>query len=310
METVEVSGRPPKNENKTVLVIGKLDGVHLGHQYLLHEAKKTVRSGEQLAVYSFSDHPKWVLKGEEEYNYTLTSSQHKREILDRFGVYRYYHVQFTEEYARTSPETFVFEHLSQMNLSRIVVGEDFRFGKGRGSDAEGLAELCRQIDIPVTILPVVKLNGEKISSTTIRTLVQQGHMEAAQAMLSRPFELTGIVEKGEQLGRELGFPTLNLGQIEEYVEVKPAVYLGVVELDETPEHYYTLISAGYRPTVNGDSYKVEAYLLDYSGDLYNHKVRIKFLRHLRDEVDFNGIEALVEQMKEDERKARLILGID
>ncbi|KHE67227.1 riboflavin kinase, partial [Halobacillus sp. BBL2006] len=187
----------------------------------------------------------------------------------------------------------------------------FRFGKGRGSDAEGLADLCRQLDIPVTILPIVKLNSEKISSTTIRSLVKQGRMEAAQAMLGRPFELTGVVEKGEQLGRELGFPTLNLGGIEEYVEVKPAVYLGVVQIsEESPEHYYTLISAGYRPTVNGDSYKVEAYLLDYSGDLYNQNVRIKFLRHLRDEVDFKGVEVLVEQMKEDEREARLILGLE
>jgi riboflavin kinase/FMN adenylyltransferase len=302
METIEVTGRPPQNEKETVLVIGKMDGIHLGHQTLLHEANKASARNEEIAVYGFSEH----LKGEK-----LTSSSHKRELLESFGVDRYYHVQFTEEYARTSPETFVFEHLDQLNLSRIIVGEDFRFGKGRGSDAKGLANLCRQIDISVTILPIVKLNSEKISSTKIRSLVRQGRMEAAEAMLGRPFELTGIVEKGEQLGRELGFPTLNLGEIEEYVEVKPAVYLGVVQISkQSSEHYYTLISAGYRPTVNGDSYKVEAYLLDYSGNLYNQNVRVKFLRHLRDEVDFKGVEALVEQMKEDEREARLILGLE
>ncbi|KHE67180.1 riboflavin kinase, partial [Halobacillus sp. BBL2006] len=132
METIEVTGRPPQNEKETVLVIGKMDGIHLGHQTLLHEANKASTRDEGIAVYSFSEHPKWVLKGEEEYKYTLTSSHHKRELLESFGVDRYYHVNFTEEYARTSPETFVFEHLDQLNLSRIIIGEDFRFGKGRG----------------------------------------------------------------------------------------------------------------------------------------------------------------------------------
>ena len=133
-------------------------------------------------------------------------------------------------------------------------------------------------------------------------------MEAAQSMLGRPFEMTGIVEKGEQLGRQLGFPTLNMGNIQDYVELRPGVYLGLVDLSDDSS-YYTLVSAGYRPTVNGDSYKVEAYLLDFSGDLYGRQVTLKFYRHLRDEVNFEGLDALVEQMKMDELEARKILGI-
>ncbi|QAS52593.1 bifunctional riboflavin kinase/FAD synthetase [Halobacillus litoralis] len=310
METIEVNGQPPHNKEPLVLIIGKMDGVHLGHQSLLREAERLASAEDKIAVYGFSDHPKWVLKGDEEFKYMLSKEEDKQRRLEGFGVDRYYHVHFTKEYAKTSPEEFVLEHLSRLNVRHIVVGEDFRFGKGRGSDAEGLAELCTQIGAEVSIVPGVMLNGAKVSSTDIRTHVKEGRMEAAQAMLGRPFELTGIVEKGEQLGRELGFPTLNMGDIEDYVNVKPAVYLGLVKIvQDAPEYYYTLISAGYRPTVNGDSYKVEAYLLDFSGDLYNRKVSVQFLRHLRDEVNFDGMDALVEQMNQDEREARSILGL-
>ncbi|WP_226585589.1 bifunctional riboflavin kinase/FAD synthetase [Halobacillus litoralis] len=311
METIEVHGQPPHNSDPVVLIIGKMDGVHLGHQSLLKEAKRLAGPEDQVAVYGFSDHPKWVLRGDEEFKYALSTEQDKRLRLEQYGVDRYYHVHFTKEYAKTSPEEFVLEHLKRLNVRQVVVGEDFRFGKGRGSDAEGLAELCQSIGTDVSIVPGVMLNGSKVSSTDIRSQVSKGRMEVAQAMLGRPFELTGTVEKGEQLGRQLGFPTLNVGQIDDYVKVKPGVYLGLVQLvQEAPEYYYTLISAGYRPTVNGDSYKVEAYLLDFAGDLYNQSVTVKFLRHLRGEENFNGMDALVDQMKKDEQNAREILGLE
>ncbi|MYL72557.1 bifunctional riboflavin kinase/FAD synthetase [Halobacillus litoralis] len=310
MEMIEVQGQPPHNSEPVVLIIGKMDGVHLGHQSLLQEAERLATEEDKIAVYGFSDHPKWVLRGDESYKYSLSTIEDRQTRLEQFGVDRYYHVHFTKEYAKTSPEEFVLQHLNRLNVRHVIVGEDFRFGKGRGSDAEGLAELCQQIGADVSIVPGVQLHDRKVSSTDIRTHVTQGRMEAAQAMLGRPFEITGVVEKGEQLGRQLGFPTLNIGDIEEYVKVKPGVYLGLVKkVQEAPEYYYTLISAGYRPTVNGDSYKVEAYLLDFSGDLYDQKVTVQFLRHMRDEENFDGMDALIEQMHEDEKNARAILGI-
>ncbi|MYL39473.1 bifunctional riboflavin kinase/FAD synthetase [Halobacillus litoralis] len=310
MELIEVQGRPPENQEPVVLIIGKMDGVHLGHQSLLEEAEKLARPEDKIAVYGFSDHPKWVLRGEESFKYGLSTLEDKLARLERFGVDRYYHVHFTKEYAKTSPDEFVLEHLNRLNIQHVIVGEDFRFGKGRGSDAEGLAELCREIGAGISIVPGVMLHGAKVSSTDIRTHVSNGRMEAAQAMLGRPYEVTGVVEKGEQLGRTLGYPTLNVGGIDGYIKAKPGVYLGLVKLvQDSPEYYYTLISAGYRPTVNGDSYKVEAYLLDFSGDLYDRKVTVKFVRHLRDEENFDGVDALVAQMQKDEQKARRILGL-
>ncbi|MCP3029400.1 bifunctional riboflavin kinase/FAD synthetase [Halobacillus sp. A5] len=311
METIDVSAVPPKNNKRTILLIGKFDGLHLGHQKLLSRARALRQKDEEIAVFGFSDHPLWVLKGEAAYEKSLSSYQDKLQLLEKAGVDRYYHINFTKEYAQITPEQFVKEQIGQLNVSCIVIGEGFRFGKGRHADVNGLKELCLEQEIKVAIVPHVSFQHEKVSSTTIRHHTAAGRMEAAQSMLHRPFEMTGVVEKGEALGRQLGFPTLNVGRIDEYVRPKPGVYIGVVQVQgsASDEYYYTLISAGYRPTVNGDSYKVEAYLLDFSGDLYERTVTVQFLRFMRGEENFDGLDELVQQMEKDEEEARGILGL-
>ncbi|MFC7062906.1 bifunctional riboflavin kinase/FAD synthetase [Halobacillus seohaensis] len=312
METIEVTALPPASTKPTTLLIGKFDGLHLGHQQLLNEANTLRESGEEIAVFGFSDHPLWVLKEDSKYEKSLSSYQDKLHLLEHASVDRYYHIYFTKEYAQITPEQFVREQLGQLNLTRVIVGEGFQFGKGRNADVRGLANLCKEQGISVITLPHVTFDNEKISSTEIRNNVAKGRMESVQALLGRPFETTGVVVKGEALGRQLGFPTLNLAEIEEYVEPNPGVYLGVVEVhyEKSSAHYFSLISAGYRPTVNGETYKVEAYLLDFSGDLYGRNITVKYLRFMRGEENFNGLDELVENMKEDERNARQILGLD
>ncbi|TGB02004.1 riboflavin kinase [Halobacillus salinus] len=269
METIHVKERIPQSNRPQIAVIGAFDGLHLGHQHILDTARTFVTDHIELAVYQ------WPGSG------GLTSYQDQVRLLSEFGVDRFYHC--------IKPFS-----VDELQAERLIV-------------SESMADQVGDTDIPVTVVPDAKHQGEPITSERIRTLVTAGKMEAVQSMLGRPFEITGVVEKGEQLGRQLGFPTLNLGQIEEYVEVKPAVYLGTVQVDT--DYYYTLISAGYRPTVNGDSYKVEAYIMGFSGNLYDKQVSVKFLRHLRDETDFQGLDVLVEQMKQDERYAREILGL-
>ncbi|WP_101846846.1 bifunctional riboflavin kinase/FAD synthetase [Halobacillus sp. Marseille-P3879] len=311
MKTFEVTDLPPENNKSTILLIGKFDGLHLGHQQLLDKANALRQNNEDISVFGFSEHPLWVLKGDETYKRSLSSYQDKLQTLEKSGVDRYYHIKFTKEYAQITPEQFVHEHITQLNVSTIVVGEGFRFGKGRNADAEGLKQLCQEHDISVFILPHITLQHEKVSSTKVRLHVAEGRMEAVQSLLNRPFELTGIVEHGEALGRQLGFPTLNVGGIEEYVRPKPGVYIGTVQVQgsQAGEYYYTLISAGYRPAVKGESYKVEAYLLDFSGDLYDRIVTVKFLRFIRGEENFDGLDDLVNQMQHDEAEARTILGL-
>ncbi|WP_042463264.1 bifunctional riboflavin kinase/FAD synthetase [Neobacillus dielmonensis] len=312
MEIIEVTSKPPYDSTPLTLVIGKFDGVHLGHQAVLQTAKEMKGEGEALAVLGFSDHPLWILKKDPEYQSKLTPDQEKMRILTRFGVDRYYRVEFTEEYARITANEFVLEHLSRLNVKRIVVGEGFHFGKGGDGSVTELVNLCSKIKSSVTVVPEIKEHGRKISSTRIRSLVKNGKMEAVQGLLGRPYTITGEVIHGEALGRTLGFPTINLGGTESYIEPKPGVYLGTAEIHhekEGNEIWNVLISAGYRPTVNGQGYLVEAYLIDYSGDLYGKTASVSFLRYMRGEIKFTGLDALIAQMELDKKEAKELLEI-
>jgi len=307
VEYIEITSKPPEDSTPLVLVIGKFDGVHRGHSKLLHTASE-FQDG-MLAVMSFSDHPSWIIKNDPAYDKSLTPLHHKMELLQNHGVKRFYNIHFTKDYAQITAKEFVLDHLSRLNIKHIVVGEGFHLGKARESDTFDLIRLCKQIGIPVTVIPLLKEVGEKIDSTTIRSLIKNGEVVAAQGLLGRPYTVRGNVIHGEALGRTLGFPTINLGgQVGLYVLPKPGVYLGIAEIvngDYGKERRNALISAGYRPTVEGETYLIEAYLLDYSGDLYETNVSLSFVSFLREEIKFSDLDELVEQMKLDERDALL-----
>ena len=312
MDFIEVAYAPPPCSKEVILCIGKFDGVHVGHQAIFRAAKQHV-STEELAVMSFSPHPVWALTRNPDFEHALTPMREKERLLEQHGVTRLYEIKFTKEYAKTSPETFVLEHLSTLNLKRVVVGDGFNFGKGADSTTQELIDLCNRIGVPVTVVPTVNVNGRKVSSTDIRKHVKMGRVEAAQALLGRPYRLTGKVIHGAGIGRQLGFPTANLCGLEEFVLPAPGVYEGTAEVhNDGPEGntlWYTLISAGYRPTVNGKSYEVEAYLLDFVGDLYGRHLSVSLIRRVRDEIAFSGVDALITQMRLDELTARRAFGL-
>lgn len=312
MEIIDVTSTPPNDLGSIVLVIGKFDGVHKGHQMIIETAKEYMEKDDQLAVYSFSDHPHWVLKQDPRFEKKLTPDSEKLRILKDLGVQRYYRVQFTKEYAKITAREFILDHISRLHVKHIVVGEGFHFGNGSESSTEELVSLCAQINVSVTVVPLLKEKGKVISSSDIRSLVQEGNMEEAQNLLGRPFTVRGTVIHGEALGRELGFPTINLGGTDHYVFPKPGVYLGTVEIhdgDVDPKNWNVLISAGYRPTVHGKDYLIEAYLIDFSGDLYGTTVSVSFLQYMRAEIKFTGLEALIAQMNQDKLNAKRILGM-
>lgn len=312
MEIIQVLSAPPSGSHGMVLCIGKFDGLHVGHQALLRVARQYADTN-QLAVMSFAPHPLWALKSDADFRHSLTPASERRRLLEQHGVARVYEVNFTKEYAQTSPQTFVLEHLASLNLKRVVVGEGFNFGKGAHSTTQELIDLCKEIDVPVTVVPTINVNGRKVSSTDIRRHIQTGRVEAAQGLLGRAYTVTGKVVHGAGVGHELGFPTANLGDIEEYVVPASGVYEGIVEvhngLPDGNEFWYALISAGYRPTVNGTSYEIEAYLLNYHGDLYGKVISVSFIHRARDEIKFSGIDALKIQMHQDEATSKHRFGI-
>ncbi|GAA0489717.1 bifunctional riboflavin kinase/FAD synthetase [Salinibacillus aidingensis] len=290
------------------LVIGNFDGVHKGHQVILQKAREQMKDGEILAVMGFADHPLWVLKNDQDFDKKITPEQDKLHLLERLGVDRYYHLKITKDDIKTTFWEFVFEQLSNLKVNRIVMGEGADYDEASHTE---FLNLCDWQGIEVTVVPKVKVNGTKISSRTIRDYIKEGLMDPVHALLGRPFTVTGTVVHGEKMGRKLGFPTLNLGEVDSYVVPKPGVYLGIVGIHEDgviSEYWNTLISAGYRPAVNGHRYLIEAHLLNFSGDLYDKTVSVSFLRFMREELNFDNLDDLVEQMEKDKIEGEKLMG--
>jgi riboflavin kinase/FMN adenylyltransferase len=310
MECIVVSGRPPKSDGPQVLAIGKFDGIHIGHQAILREAQRH-RNGALLSVMSIWPHPAWVFAQKPGYDRSLTPLPEKIRILAGFGVQRLYDVQFSKDYARTPAEVFVREHLASLRLQRVVVGFDFHFGQGGSADASDLSRMCAEMGVPVSIVQPVEAGGVKVSSSRVRALLAHGRVEAAEALLGRPYSVTGKVVHGDAIGRTIGFPTANLDGLDDYVLPAPGVYAVAVEVLGEPSgvvHWFGVLNAGYRPTVDGRKYRMEVHLLDFSGDLYGRELRVSFLRKVRDEQKFPGLDALKAQIERDVTFARQVLG--
>ncbi|MDQ0189272.1 bifunctional riboflavin kinase/FAD synthetase [Alicyclobacillus cycloheptanicus] len=310
MDRITVTAAPPESAEPLVLAIGKFDGVHIGHQAILGAAKADL-GGARLAAMTFWPHPTYVLTGQEAYARVLTPPQERDRLLVEQGVERVYEIQFTREYASTPAETFVLEHLAKLRLRRVVVGEDFRFGQGGKATVEDLKRLCGEIGVPVTVVRAVEENGVKVSSSQIRRHLANGRVEAAEALLGRPYTLAGTVEHGDALGRQIGFPTANLGALEAYVIPKDGVYAASVATvgQADRRNWFAVVNVGTRPTVDGTTRRVEAHLFGFAGDLYDQVLRLSFLRRVRDERKFAGIEALKAQIGEDVRFVKQMLGM-
>ncbi len=313
MEIIDVTGLPPESPNQQVLAIGKFDGVHIGHQAIIDAAKSELGTG-LLSVMSFTPHPVYVLAKKEEYKRVLTPLSDKQRLLAQYGVDRLYLIHFSTEYAKTTAETFVFEHLHSLHLKRVVVGADFRFGQGGKADVSVLTDLCSRMGVPVTIVKQIEENGIKVSSSQIRSHLNAGRVEAAEALLGRAYSISGQVINGDKLGRTIGFPTANLGNIDEYVLPKIGVYAVAVEVVEEHgnrgQNWFGVVNVGRRPTVNGRTTRVEAHLLGFRGDLYGKTLRLSFLRRIRDEQKFPGVAELKEQIHKDCEFARSVLGLN
>ncbi|PZG40556.1 hypothetical protein C1910_02515 [Listeria ivanovii] len=200
MEVSHVMLEPNEDSRPSVLTIGKFDGVHIGHQTILNKALSIKKEQEILTAISFSPHPLWALKQIEIYREMLTPRMEKERWLAHFGVNHLIETAFTPKYAETTPEQFVESHLSQLNLSHIIVGSEFNFGKGRDSDVELLRDLCAPRNIGVTSVPVIETNHTKISSTNIRAFIRRGHFQEAEELLGHPWYITGTVKNGEMIG--------------------------------------------------------------------------------------------------------------
>ncbi|HEY7562309.1 MAG TPA: riboflavin biosynthesis protein RibF [Gaiellaceae bacterium] len=266
------------------VAVGTFDGVHRGHRAVMEAAKAT---GLQSTVLTFDPHPRLVLGYEVQ---SLTTLERRIELIDEIGPDELLVVEFTEALSRTEPERFVAEVLAPIGTRIVLAGEGFRFGVGRRGDAE----LLRRLGLEVRPVPIL----EGVSSSRIRELIGAGDVAGAAALLGRPFELDGVVVAGDQRGGTLGFPTANLALEPHLLAPAYGIYAG-----EALGHR-AAASVGVNPHYGGSERRIEAFLLDFEGDLYGRRLRLELWERLRDERSFASEEELVAQIALDVEAAR------
>ncbi|MBL7715697.1 MAG: bifunctional riboflavin kinase/FAD synthetase [Bdellovibrionales bacterium] len=295
---------------KWVVTIGNFDGVHLGHQEILRVTRtQAQRAGADWGVFTFRPHPQIALRPELQLKLLQTYDE-KIQILKEMGVPRVIEQPFSREFSTTSSERFFQDTLvKSLGATAIVVGYDFAFGKGRAGGLERLGELCAAAGVELTVVPALRLNGEAVSSSRIRRLLEAGDVETAAQLLGRCFYYQGVVIRGDSRGRKIGFPTLNLMPGEK-LHLPNGVYATWTWINQ--KRYPSVTNIGVRPTFAKEGQPapviIETHVLDASGDWYGEPVRTEAVKKLRDEKKFSGVDELRTQIQKDIDQARQILG--
>jgi riboflavin kinase/FMN adenylyltransferase len=300
----------PGGWGRAVVTIGVFDGVHRGHQAIIgHAVKRAHDLDLQSVVMTFDPHPAEVVRPGS-HPAVLTEPVRKAELIEQLGVDALCVVPFTPAFSKLSPEAFVHDVLVEaLHAAVVVVGDNFRFGHKAAGDVTLLEGLGRSFGFSVEESPLVSADGVVFSSTYIRSCVDAGDVRAAAAALGRPHRLAGVVIRGDMRGRQIGFPTANL-LVHRYAAV-PADGIYAARLIRGGAHAAELpaaVSIGTNPTFSGRERRVEAYVLDFDGDLYGERVGLDFVAHLREQRVYETPEPLVVQIREDVEQTRALLG--
>jgi riboflavin kinase/FMN adenylyltransferase len=305
----------PTGWGHCVVTIGVFDGIHRGHQAIIGEAVRLAgERGVPSVLITFVPHPSEVVRPGS-HPPVLTSIVRRAELVADLGVDVFCALPFTLDFSRMAPDEFVHQALvERLHASAVVVGENFRFGHKAAGDVALLERLGRRFGFTAHGVPLLTEDGTPLSATYVRSCVQAGDVGTAAAVLGRPHRVDGVVERGDQRGRELGFPTANLRTDAWAAVPADGVYAGrVVRLDEwgrtmpQPPLGAAAISVGTNPTFEVRQRRVEAYVLDFAGDLYGDALGIEFLARLRGMEKYDSVDALVRQMHADVEQTRALV---
>lgn len=295
------------------VTIGTFDGVHIGHQKIISRLQEVAaQHGGETVILTFFPHPRMILHPDDQNIKLISTLNEKAEKLAEHGIDHLIITPFTRDFSNLSPEEYIREILvNKIGIKQIVIGYDHRFGKDRKGGLEDLQHFSADFTYMVEEIPEQDINDVAVSSTKIRNAILSGDVETANDFLGYPFQLSGKVIKGDQIGRTLGFPTANLF-IEESYKLIPsdgiyAVHIEVINDNETSEQLSGMAYIGDRPTINGMSRNIEVNIFDFNKDIYGRMIRIQFLKYLRGDQKFNSLDELKEQLKRDEKAARTFL---
>ncbi|QST01630.1 bifunctional riboflavin kinase/FAD synthetase [Pontibacillus sp. ALD_SL1] len=287
----------------TVLAVGYFDGVHRGHQEVIRTAKQIAdETGRTSAVMTFHPHPSVVLKKETQHVKYITPLEDKIKVFEDLGIDRVYLVEFNKDLAGLLPQDFVNHYFIGLHVSHVVAGFDFTYGRmGKGTmdtlPTHGGEQLSQ------TVVSKVTEHEKKISSTLIRESIREGNISLANELLGRPYQIRGTVVTGDQRGRTIGFPTANLSVSLDYLLPKVGVY--AVRVVHNNSSYYGMANIGYKPTFQDTKVlSVEINLFDFEADLYGEELEVEWHAFIRDEVKFNGVDHLIDQLQKDEAEIR------
>jgi riboflavin kinase/FMN adenylyltransferase len=283
------------------LTVGSFDGVHLGHVDVIRRTVAASRAdGTQPALLTFEPHPRCVLDPAN-CPQSITTLQEKLALIEALGIEHAIVIRFDRALSSLSPQQFVDLLAPAMDVRRWVVGFDFAFGRQRAGSAEWLRSNGHEVDV----VPRFTLNGKELHSSDVRRLVTLGEMEEANRLLNRSYSMAGPVEAGDKVGRRLGFPTANIGIEPNKLVPALGAYAGRAVADEG--HFVAALSVGYRPTFGGTQLRVEAFLLDFEGDLYQKRLELRFERYLHEDITFPTADDLVQQLRKDVADTRRIV---
>ncbi|MBP1744038.1 MAG: riboflavin biosynthesis protein RibF [Firmicutes bacterium] len=285
-------------QEKTVIALGGFDGLHIGHRALIDKTISVAKKmNSKSMVFTFKNHPLTVINRSSAPK-LLLNNHDKLNLLKSYGVDIVNLVNFDTEFMQMTPEAYIASLAKNYNAAGLVVGFNHRFGYKNLGDTDLLKALSKTHSFSLNVVSPVKYRGDVVSSSKIRNLLgEDGDVERAAKMLSRPYFLEGTVIRGKQLGRKIGFPTMNLDYNNEFVLPRGGVYYSILEHNN--RRFKGITNIGYNPTVENDKLSVETHIIGFDEDLYDEIIKINFIKRIRDEKKFNSLLDLSEQLKKD-----------
>lgn len=289
-------GFPRKRFGKVVLTVGFYDGIHIGHQKIIKQViQEAKRRGMRSCLITFRPHPSEFFGGR--VLSLLTSWEEKKEILRRLGLDLVVVLRFTAHLASLSPEAFLEKLQGSLGLDELIVGKDFVFGHQRQGNIEWLQENQNRFGFRLRLVPLLKVRGEKLSSSLVRQWIQRGDIEKATQGLGRYPTIIGKVIGGKKRGRLLGYPTANLAPDPQKILPPSGVYAGRVNLKG--RFYKGMINVGTKPTFEDSSFGVEVHILGFQGHIYGHRIKIEVASRIRSVAEFTSPGELSRRLEED-----------
>ena len=292
----------------TIVTIGTFDGVHLGHKKILTRLGEIAHaSSGQTVVLTFWPHPRMVVSKDSQSLRLLSTLDEKIELLRQNGVNHLVVIPFTRSFSELSSEEFIQQILvNSIGTKKLVIGYDHHFGRNREGSFEYLKQNALQYGFELEEIPRQEIDNLTVSSTKIRHALLEGKLKIANELLGQNYTFSGVIVKGRQLGRTIGYPTANV-QVSESYKLIPADGVYAVRVLVRGQTYGGVISIGFRPTVNGVGRTQEVFIFDFNEDIYGEKITVELVEYIRPELKFDGLEALIKAIEADCQAAKLVL---